>query len=147
MNRRHRLRGRRAFAAVRAGRRGASSGPVRVDAIANGLTVARIGFVITRAVGGAVVRNRVRRRLRAALAPRLADLAGLDLVVVTRPQVGELSPAGLREHLERCLAAVAGPPGAGRAAGMPGRAEHRVEDNEPRRPVQRAAPGAVPVPA
>jgi ribonuclease P protein component len=42
---------------------------------------ARIGYSVPRSTGGAVVRNRVRRRLREALRPRLPELTGLDLVV------------------------------------------------------------------
>lgn len=43
----------------------------------------RIGFVAAKAVGGAVVRNRVKRRLRAATAS-LDILDGLDIVVSAR---------------------------------------------------------------
>ncbi len=48
--------------------------------------LARVGFTASRKVGNAVVRNRSRRRLRAAVAallPSHAD-AGLDYVVVAR---------------------------------------------------------------
>jgi ribonuclease P protein component len=46
----------------------------------------RIGFTITRRVGGAVERNRIRRRLRAALAAVMTDdgRAGHDYVIVAR---------------------------------------------------------------
>lgn len=43
---------------------------------------ARIGFVVNKAVGGAVQRNRVHRRLRAVMAARLADLPAGSLTVV-----------------------------------------------------------------
>ena len=50
---------------------------------------ARIGFVVSRAVGGAVVRNRVKRRLRHLLAARLDLLgAGARLVVRALPAAG-----------------------------------------------------------
>jgi ribonuclease P protein component len=41
-----------------------------------------VGFVVTKAVGNAVHRNRVRRRLRHLAAPRLAGLGDGTLVVV-----------------------------------------------------------------
>lgn len=41
-----------------------------------------VGFVVPRAVGGAVVRNRVKRRLRALMAPRLSELPAGGRVVV-----------------------------------------------------------------
>jgi ribonuclease P protein component len=44
---------------------------VYVDPLAPGPEVARVAYAVGRKVGGAVVRNRVRRRLRAAM----ADLA------------------------------------------------------------------------
>lgn len=121
MNRRHRLRGRRVFAAVRSRRLVAGSGPLRVHAAPNALPLARVGFVIPRSVGGAVVRNRIRRRLRAALDARLEALAGSDLVVVVRPGAADLPGAELIEHLGRCLASLSGRPGA--------TPRPRVEDN------------------
>ncbi|WP_425358490.1 ribonuclease P protein component [Beutenbergia cavernae] len=42
----------------------------------------RVGFVVSKAVGGAVVRNRVKRRLRAVLMHRVTDLLPGTLVVV-----------------------------------------------------------------
>ena len=46
----------------------------------------RVGFVVSKAVGGAVVRNRVKRRLRHLVAAELGDAAtGLDVVVRALP--------------------------------------------------------------
>jgi ribonuclease P protein component len=42
----------------------------------------RVGFVVNKAVGNAVLRNRVHRRLRAVLATRLTDLPAGSLTVV-----------------------------------------------------------------
>lgn len=42
----------------------------------------RVGFVVNKAVGNAVLRNRVHRRLRAVLATRLPDLPAGSLAVV-----------------------------------------------------------------
>jgi ribonuclease P protein component len=89
----------------------AQSGPLRVHAASNGSTVCRVGFSIPRAVGGAVVRNRLRRRLRAILAPRLGRLAGLDLIVAATPPAAALDHSALAGHLveavERAVARVA----------------------------------------
>jgi ribonuclease P protein component len=41
-----------------------------------------VGFVVNKAVGNAVLRNRVHRRLRAVLATRLPDLPAGSLMVV-----------------------------------------------------------------
>lgn len=46
----------------------------------------RFGFTVTKKLGGAVVRNRIRRRLKAALAETMLELAvdGFDYVIVAR---------------------------------------------------------------
>lgn len=48
---------------------------------------ARVAFSVGRRIGGAVVRNRVRRILREALRPLLPRLVACDIVVVARPAV------------------------------------------------------------
>jgi len=53
----------------------------------------KVGFVVSRAVGNAVVRNQVKRRLRAAMAARLPGLPGGALVVV-RAQPAAASATG-----------------------------------------------------
>lgn len=48
--------------------------------------LARVGFTVSRKVGNAVQRNRVRRRLKAAAAKVMTDhaMAGVDFVVIGR---------------------------------------------------------------
>ncbi|WP_419866506.1 ribonuclease P protein component [Ornithinimicrobium cavernae] len=66
---------------------------------------ARVGFVVSRAVGNSVVRHRVVRRLRALAAERLASLApSTDLVVRANPPAATASSAELAEALDRALA-------------------------------------------
>lgn len=67
----------------------------------------RVGFVVSKAVGGSVVRHRVVRRLRAQLAERLGGLPdGLDLVVRAQPPAATATSAELGEALDRTLARV-----------------------------------------
>ena len=77
-----RVRDRATFAALRTGRRG-HAGPVRVTWLPEPGSdrPPRVAFAVGRRVGPAVARNRVRRRLRAAVAELAAHLeAGAYLV-------------------------------------------------------------------
>ncbi|GAB4062283.1 ribonuclease P protein component [Angustibacter speluncae] len=67
-----------------------------------------VGFVVSKAVGGSVVRNRVQRRLRHLMRPLLPELPAGALVVVRAlpPAATSTSAeldADLRPALERCL--------------------------------------------
>ncbi|WP_320068330.1 ribonuclease P protein component [Micromonospora sp. RTGN7] len=113
-------------AAVRAGRRAgrgalvvhltlpATSGPTadtspkpaRSTGAEENSTPARAGFVVSKAVGPAVVRNTVRRRLRHLVRERLAALpSGGTLVVRALPAAAEASYAQLGADLDAALTA------------------------------------------
>ncbi|MFH1805018.1 MAG: ribonuclease P protein component [Pseudomonadota bacterium] len=66
---------------------------------------ARIGFTVTKKVGKAVVRNRVRRRLRAVADQLVINLAvpGWDYVVIGRQQTIERPFADLIEDMRAAL--------------------------------------------
>lgn len=65
----------------------------------------RAGFVVSKAVGNSVVRNRVRRRLRHLVRDRLEVLPGSSVLVVRAlaPAAGASSTV-LARDLDRCLA-------------------------------------------
>jgi ribonuclease P protein component len=66
---------------------------------------ARFGFIVSRQVGGAVVRNTVRRRLKAVCAESLPAVAdGSDVVIRALPSAATASFADLRDEVSRCLA-------------------------------------------
>ncbi len=69
---------------------------------------ARIGFTATRKIGGAVARNRARRRLRAAARAVMPDAAaaGWDYVLVARGETLTRPYAKLLDDLRAALAAV-----------------------------------------
>ena len=70
----------------------------------------RVAFAITKKVGGAVERNRLRRRLRAVLAGLASHPDGRVppgvLLVSAGPEVSERSPEELRNDVKRLLAAL-----------------------------------------
>jgi ribonuclease P protein component len=64
----------------------------------------RFGFVVSRAVGNAVVRHRVQRQLRHLARERLRDLPpGTQVVVRALPPAGAATYAELGVALDRCL--------------------------------------------
>jgi ribonuclease P protein component len=68
----------------------------------------RVGFVVSRAVGNAVTRNRVQRRLRHLAREHLGSLPPAAVLVVRAlPDAGAASSAELRADLARCLQRVA----------------------------------------
>jgi ribonuclease P protein component len=91
--------------AFKAGRRSGARTLVTHLVVVNGTDAApRVGFVVSKAVGNAVVRNRVKRRLRHLAQPRIASLsAGSLLVVRALPASAGASSTELAADLDRCL--------------------------------------------
>ncbi|WP_105566694.1 ribonuclease P protein component [Microbacterium halophytorum] len=64
----------------------------------------RFGFIVTKAVGNAVVRNTVRRRLKAICAEALPDVPkGADVVIRALPSSSGAAFAELRSQVRRGL--------------------------------------------
>jgi ribonuclease P protein component len=67
----------------------------------------RAGFVVSKAVGGAVVRNRVRRRLRHLMRSRLERLpGGTDVVVRALPGAAKRTYSALGADLDGALSTI-----------------------------------------
>jgi len=98
------LRAAKDFAALQRSVRARSERLLSARFAANGQDRTRFGISTSRRIGGAVVRNRVRRRIREslrALAPRL--IVGWDVLIVARPESALASRAELATTLERLL--------------------------------------------
>lgn len=66
---------------------------------------ARFGFIVSRQVGSAVVRNTVRRRLKAVCADALPSVTpGADVVIRALPGAADAAFSELRDEVVRCLA-------------------------------------------
>ncbi|MBL3665058.1 ribonuclease P protein component [Streptomyces sp. M2CJ-2] len=109
----NRLRRREDFAtAVRRGRRAGRrhlvvhlrSGVTDPHVSGESAPSTRAGFVVSKAVGGAVVRNKVKRRLRHLMRDRVALLPPGSLVVVRAlPGAGDADHAQLAQDLDAAL--------------------------------------------
>ena len=105
----NRLRERADFTSVLRGRGGAraGSGLVVVHAVVADQRMGqppRVGFVVSKAVGTAVVRNRTRRRLRALVAARLSGIpSGVDVVIRAQPAAASATSAELSTALNPLL--------------------------------------------
>jgi ribonuclease P protein component len=64
----------------------------------------RVGLSTPRSLGGAVQRNRVRRRMREVVRERLPEVgAGWDLLLIARPEAASATYAELREAVRSLL--------------------------------------------
>lgn len=103
LDRRHRLTSSAGFAeATRRGRR-AGSRTLVVHLVAADTAEPQVGVVVSRAVGGAVVRNRVKRRLRHLARARLGLLPRSTMVVRALPPAADASSARLAGDLDSAL--------------------------------------------
>lgn len=79
-----------------------ASNLVVLKALANGLTLTRYGFSVSKRVGKAVTRNRVKRWLREILRGTLLK-PGWDIVLIIRPTVATTDYASLKNSVEALL--------------------------------------------
>ncbi len=103
-----RLTARRQFLVVYQEGRRASSACFTLFGRANGLDHSRVGLTVTRKVGCAVRRNRVKRLLREVYRKNLGRLrAPVDIVVNTRPSILDLPVSRLESEFLKCFSQLA----------------------------------------
>lgn len=108
------------FAALRRDGRGFAEGPLaaswsprpqQITRRGMAPSSARVGLAVSSKVGDAVVRNRVKRRLREAIRQELHRLPAVDLVVVARPSSMRATVDEFRAWVRRAAARIAGDAG------------------------------------
>ena len=116
-----RLRQRADFLAAATGPRAPVSGFVLQARQRNESGSARVGFTVSKKVGNAVERNRVKRRLReiVRLAPQERMRTGYDYVLVGRRAALDLSFERMVQDLERALGRVHAEPSRPNRGGKP----------------------------
>lgn len=105
MKRAYRLRTPEQYQRVRRDGRTWDAGMLMLNAAPNRRRMSRCGFVVARRLGGAVVRNRIRRRVREAvrlLYPQIAP--GWDMVFIARsPALAEIAFPQLQALVQQLL--------------------------------------------
>ena len=96
MRKEARLRRKPDFAAVQRGGLRWSNHLFTLRALPNDSDTARFGFIVSKRVGNAVVRNRVRRRLR-EIARAEEVPGGWDLLIIARAKSADASFPSLRD--------------------------------------------------
>jgi ribonuclease P protein component len=102
VQRRQRLRRRSEFAATYSGGKSWTSPLLVLRARENGGSDTRFGFAVGRRLGNAVLRNRLKRQLR-AIAREATVVPGWDIVVIARRPATESRFADLKGTMERLL--------------------------------------------
>jgi ribonuclease P protein component len=102
MSKREWLKARKDFVAIYRRGRAWPNRLLVLRALPNALPHTRCGFVVSKRVGKAVVRNRLKRRLREGFRS-LTAVTGWDLVFLARPPAAQASYHDLREAIANLL--------------------------------------------
>jgi ribonuclease P protein component len=90
---------------VRRGRRSGTGNTVVYVLQRRDTTAPRFGFIVSKAVGNAVTRNLIRRRLKSVCRSLLGEVdPATDVVIRALPSAGTISWAGLRDEVAAVIA-------------------------------------------
>ena len=104
MKRQYRLRRNSDFQRVRRFGKFHASPLMVLAFLRNELDHSRFGFVVSKRIGKAVQRNKIKRRMREATRLRLAKIKpGFDLVFIARQPIAQASYADIEQTLELLL--------------------------------------------
>jgi len=102
MQRRQRLTGSKRFSQIHIGGSSAANRLLVIRYLTNGSSCSRFGFLVSKRVGNAAVRNKVKRRLREAV--RLNPVkAGWDALFIVRRGAGSAKYQDLKDAIDNLL--------------------------------------------
>ncbi|MEC8911473.1 MAG: ribonuclease P protein component [Chloroflexota bacterium] len=102
MQRRQRLTGSKRFSQIHIGGSSAANRLLVIRYLANGSNCSRFGFLVSKRIGNADVRNKVKRRLREAV--RLNPVkAGWDAIFIVRRGAGSAKYQDLKDAIDNLL--------------------------------------------
>jgi ribonuclease P protein component len=104
VKRRYRVREDRRFREIRQRGRSFSNDVIVLTALANDLPYSRFGFAVSSRIGNAVVRNRIKRRLREIIRLRMAWIRpGCDIILIARKPIRSAEYGQLETACARLL--------------------------------------------
>jgi ribonuclease P protein component len=104
VKRRYRVREDRRFREIRQRGRSVSNDVLVLCVLANDLPYSRFGFAVSSRIGNAVVRNRIKRRLREIVRLRMALIRpGCDIILIARKPIRSAEYVQLETACARLL--------------------------------------------
>jgi len=102
MQRRQRLTGSKRFSQIHIGGSSAANRLLVIRYLTNGSNCSRFGFLVSKRVGNAAVRNKVKRRLREAVRVNPVK-AGWDALFIVRRGAGSAKYQDLKDAIDNLL--------------------------------------------